>query len=279
MNYEYTVQVISSAPFDPETGADVDWDTFDKLPASSLETTAARRPDRRIDRQAQRMSRALAHQTAPDNELTEITGEPPLLSTTNEATAPSYWKSLRRIIRHARKDGYASECIEGAFLYAAFYNATGITDENIKNPKLLEAITTSGILSEEEPHLNALIVNTIPPPERIGACLFLPYYLYSIPQRAVDDMLHGRLVVIVVASQGRVAQALERAGFEVISQPGRSFNVSGSVVGTSGQYRINIPNLPQHFNEMVYEFRSVDYLVGIATSILEAAAKVLDFAV
>jgi hypothetical protein len=277
-HYEYEVQVISPIPFDPETGIEIGWDRVGKPVNSSSGPAPSRRPDRRIGRQARRMSKALTHQTAPDNQLTEIEGEPPLLSTTMEKPTPSYWKALRRVIRQARKEGYASECIEGAFLYTAFYEAEGITVPALKSAIFVEDIKNSGLLIEGDQVRNALIINAIPPQEQTVSHAFLPYYLYSIPQRAIYDLIYGRLVIVVVVNQGRISQALEKAGFEIVKPPDRSdrsFIVSGSIVTSSGaRYRVDIPNLPLHLNEMVYEFRGVDYLTGVATSILQAAAKV-----
>jgi hypothetical protein len=275
--YEYAIQVISPVPVDPTTGAQLDPDTLNDVAGTLPDSAVTRRSDRRANRQARRMSKALTHQTAPDNELTEIEGEAPLLSATTKNSTPSYWKSLRRVIRQARRDGYASECIEGSFLYTAFYQAEGITEESLKDIRLIEDIQESGILIKDGSYPNALVINAVPPQEQTVAHSFLPYYLYSIPRRAIYDLIHGRLVIVILVNQGRVFQALAEAGFSVKLSPrrtDRSFVVSDSIAAPSGaQYRIDIPNLAQYINEMVYEFHGRDYLVGITRSISQASAK------
>jgi hypothetical protein len=278
MSYEYEVQVTSLVPIDPETGLAMSWGDLAQAAGNPPQSTGSRRLNRRLGRQTRRMHKAYIHQTAPDNELTEIEGEPPLLSTNAETVAPSYWKSLRRVIRQARKEGYGSEVIEGAFLYSAFYDPSGLQFRSLNNAKMLSDLETSGILMEDQSQLNSLIINAIPPQEQTRAHNFLPFYLYHVPRRAIYDLINGRLVVTVVVNQGKVLQGLEAAGFEIVKAPSRadrSLIVAGYVENSSGvRYRIEVPALSPHLNEMIYEFYGIDYLIGIANSILQAAAKV-----
>ena len=92
----------------------------------------------RADRQLLRMRNALTRRTAPEGELVELIDEPPLLVARVDSEAPSHWETLRRVIRRARQSGYASEVVEKAFLYAAFYHPNGFDTQALDNSSIAE---------------------------------------------------------------------------------------------------------------------------------------------
>jgi hypothetical protein len=228
------------------------------------------------------MLKALTHQTVEDHKLVEVAGSN-LLSTTMESEASSHWKQLRRAIRGARKNGYASEVVEGTFLYCAFYNPEGVTAEFVKNDRVVDDIKTSGILFSNNPDRNSLVLHGMPVEDGVDAHLHLPFFLYSIPQKAISDLIYGRLVVIVAVNHGRIVEALEREGFQVKtrqeggnSHPYSSMVISSRIDDDPGvPYVAEFRNLNMHIAETIYEFKSIDYLIEIATSMRESAVVAL----
>lgn len=189
------------------------------------------------------------------------------------------WKTLRRVIRKAKHARYASELVDGAFLYVALYDENGVTEELIKRQELIDDLLGSGLLPPEDRERNALIVSGVPPAESNAMNLFLPYYLYSIPRTAIFDLLRGRLVLLVLTNPGRVIAALERHGFPVsikLSPPGGTpldnLVVTHDFTDTSGAaYRMEMHNLSFHVNELIYEFKSIQYLVEVVQAMRDTA--------
>jgi hypothetical protein len=228
------------------------------------------------------MERARARQAAVDNAVVEIPGEPPLLSAQVESIGDGHWKSLRRIIREARKNGYASTSVEDAMLYAAFYNKAGLTEEEIKRPDLARDLVESGILSIANAERNAVIINQIPDERGRGYVTFLPIYLYPIQRGALWDLLHGRLVIVVMVNPARVMEALEADGFRINEKkergrpPHESFVISCELRAPNGdKLWMEMHNFSTHIWETVHEFKSVQYIVEVARAARDAAQKAL----
>lgn len=236
------------------------------------------RPGReRVQRQLGRMSTALAHQTAVDGQVFDVDAKP-WVSTSIKSNSGDHWKTLRRVIRRARASGYASEAVENSLLYAAFYDSKGVTEELLKNASLPNDLLSSGILIPDRPEENAVVVYGVPIREQSIAATFLPFYLYSIPKKAVFDLLYGRLSIVVIANPGRIREALEAAGFEV--SKGTKMNnlaadslvVSISAVDEHGDsYNFELHNLLYHMQEVIHEFRSVEHLVDVARAMRDTA--------
>lgn len=238
----------------------------------------------RVDRQLERMSKALARQRVKgDGVPVDIPGEAPMVSLVFNSSSDTHWKTLRRLIRNARKDGYASECVDRALLYVAFYNSAGVTETHIKDERLPRDLLSAGILLSEDTARNALIINQIPPQERgTAAQRFLPFYLYAVPRRAIRDFLHGRLTVVVMFNPARIYVALEEAGFIVENRTGLhnlagdSFVVTTDLLdGQGNRYKADLHGLAWHVTEIVEEFKSIHYVVEAARSMRDAAQATL----
>ena len=82
----------------------------------------------RVGRQLARMTRAAALQDAPVGWPTKLDGRPTLIleSKGGGAARSGHWHLLRRMIRRARRTGYASAVADRAVMYAAFYSPTGL---------------------------------------------------------------------------------------------------------------------------------------------------------
>jgi hypothetical protein len=212
-----------------------------------------------------------------------IPGEPPLLSAPFQSEADSHWKSLRTIIREARMNGYASVNADNAMLYVAFYNRSGVTEVDIKREELPRDVIASGILSETDRDRDAILVNQIPPDDGRGHNVFLPFYLYPIQRWALSDLLHGRLVLVVLVNPGRIMEALERDGFLVRDadhgnyRPQKSFVISCELqtAGCDDKYWMELHNFSFHIQEIVQEFKSVDYIVEVARATRREAQNAL----
>ncbi|MEV8093714.1 hypothetical protein [Kitasatospora sp. NPDC085879] len=231
---------------------------------------ATRRDDRRIGRQTGRMRNALIRQNAMPNTLYEVDGKKSL-SAHAESLAHSQWPKLKKAVKEARKSGYASASIDGAFMYACYYNPDGIAPETMDKNAMISDVKNSGILSEGPGSRNSLTISSVPLEPRRDTQQYLPFYLYSIPEEAISDILHGRLMILILANAGAVAAAIEQDGIEVEIPPGNaplySMKFHSRFDSGSGGYRIELRGMGMHVCECIYEFRSVEYLRDVVRGI------------
>ena len=230
------------------------------------------KPNGRFERQLGRMEVARRHQTAEHGTVNEIDGSP-VISLAATAGGGDHAEVLKRLVRLARRRGYAGEGVDGTFFYAALYDRNGIDPLRLSDTlsSLTSNLVASGIFFEDDPSRNSLVIFSVPSPEGRGPQLHLPYYLLPLPQTAVIDMLLGRLMIFNLVNSGRVVAALESAGFEVRVPTGRN-DLSGDslvvrmhVEGDRGErYAAEWRNLTMHLNEMTMEFKPVQYIVDIA---------------
>ncbi len=277
--FEYQLSLLSPARFD--------WvnvykhDEGQQTPISGSPRDDKRldpRLDQRAERQLRRMANALAKQSAEVGQVTELEGEAPMLTTTFDSSVTSHWKILRRVIRKSRSDGYASEAVDGTLLYAAFFDPDGNHLPTITSSSLPADIVNSGILQTRMPERNSLVINAIPPEEQRAARLFLPYYLYPIPKRAISELIRGQLTIFVIANPAGIMAALEKDGFEVSTRPDCTKQSPGDLVVSSevtddegNRYHVEMHNLSFHINEVIYECKSVEYVVEVARSMRAAS--------
>ncbi len=259
--FEYQVTVIPAPdeympaliPDGEHTGRD--------LPPSPREPSPE--PSARVIRQVRRLHVARAHQEVQ----------------------PGHWISLRRVVRRARAGGYASESVENTFLYVALYRPEGISVDSAQSqyPQIAQDLLDSGILFEESRGRNELVISSVPSPEGRGPQLFLPYYLYSLPQTAIIDLLRGRLAILVLVNSGRIVAALEEEGYEVTIPSGRNDFGSDSLVITATledkagrPFPVELHNLQVHVLETIYEFQSVQYIIEVAAAMRGVAETAVE---
>jgi hypothetical protein len=247
--YEYRMQVLSAVPSDD---APMDRVTLEGAEFESVISSPVRPVGRRVGRQAKRMSTALVHQTAGLDVLIEEDGEVSALWTAVKAPVTTHWKSLQRVVRKARRNGYASECVDDTFLYAAFCSAEGLSPDSMDHSRLQEDLSNPALLVEEGTRGIVLSIALIPPIEQASAQLFRPFYLYPIPRSSICDLLRGRMIILVCFNESRLVESLEEAGFTVDfnSKVKRSpLIVTGSVITSSGaEYRVQ-PADPRYYLE------------------------------
>jgi len=280
--FEYQVTVIPAPdeympaliPDGEHTGRD--------LPPSPREPSPE--PSARVIRQVRRLHVARAHQEVQPGTLTEIDGKP-AFSARATVSRSGHWISLRRVVRRARAGGYASESVENTFLYVALYRPEGISVDSAQSqyPQIAQDLLDSGILFEESRGRNELVISSVPSPEGRGPQLFLPYYLYSLPQTAIIDLLRGRLAILVLVNSGRIVAALEEEGYEVTIPSGRNDFGSDSLVITATledkagrPFPVELHNLQVHVLETIYEFQSVQYIIEVAAAMRGVAETAVE---
>jgi len=74
----------------------------------------------------------------------------------------------------------------------------------------------------------------------------LPFYLYEIPQRAIREMVEGKLMIMAYMNAGRVERAPSDAGLTVKPKKkggknSRSFQVTTSLTWPEGSTNVEIP--------------------------------------
>jgi hypothetical protein len=243
-------------------------------------TSSPGRRSSRIDRQLDRMADAFRRQTAAPGLVTE-TGGRPLLTTEFVFRHAGHSNVVKRCVRRARRSGYASETVESAILYAAFYQAEGITEETLQDGRILYDLSTSHILTLTPPEKNGILIYAIPPEERGSSPHeYIPFYLYPLPRTSIIDMLRGRLVIVVLLNPGRVVTALEEAGFGLSADedgsvwPSGRLHVEADIDDEDGvRYRVRLGNLHRHIAEIIYEFHSIQAIVDVAQSLRDAAQQ------
>lgn len=278
---EYQVTLLAAREIPEALISTANNNQSDEVSPSSPMATG--RPRHRIERQIERLQHAQIQQDAKDNILTDVPGRPPLMAIRVEHNHSRHDDTFRRIVRKARRNGYASETVGNAILYAAFYRRAGVEEETIKDDRLASDLTSSGILFEDaEKERNRILISAIPDENSSGPATYLPYYLYSLPKTSIDDILFGRLIVVAITNMGRVVKNLEDSGFAV--QYGDSgVQAEEAICGIASVYSdkyiegqrvlFDFAGLGRHVNEMIHEFESPDHFVNILDSMFSAASS------
>lgn len=172
-----------------------------------------RRPDRRIERQLARMDIATASKNAPMHELTKIGDDYNFNLQLAEEQQP-HWKELRRAIRTARREGFAYFELGGFVGYSLIYNATGVTEDDIKASPLPDHVV--GLMHKETAERNSITISTFPDDDEDEySADVLPLFLWEIPHRAIRDILRNRLMITATYNAGWMEKLLSDAGLTV----------------------------------------------------------------
>lgn len=282
LRQQLQVHLISPEPLGPpQTDAVASPDATGPAGPRSPTVAGIPAPQRdRVSRQLERMTKALAKQAAKDDGVpVEIPGEAPLMSVGVDTDSGTHWKTLRKLIRDARREGYAVESVDGTFVYVAYYRAGGVGPEDTQDVRLPRDLADAGVLIPGDER-NAVVLLGIVSEEGPGAGRHLPFWLYDIPRRAVKDLLHGRLAVVVLVNPAGIYRALETTGFSVRSRPGvHPLGPDAFVVHARAedderhQVELALHGLAWHVSEVVEEFKSVHYIVEVAEAMRDAAVN------
>lgn len=189
---------------------------IDESPATHTQSMPGRRPDRRIEQQMARMDIATASKNAPLNNVAKV-GDQHILSLEIEDEPEPHWKDLRRAIRMARRDGFAYFELGGFVGYSLIYNVDGVSEPDIQAPSMPGHI--AGLTHEEIGDRNSITISALPDEETHSfRSKVLPFYLWEVPQRAIQDILRRRLVIVAAYNSGWMEKLLTDAGLKVIPQ-------------------------------------------------------------
>lgn len=236
----------------------------------------SRRPDRRIQRQMERMDRATASKNAPLHEYTKIGEQYHFSLQLNDEKQP-HWAELRRAIRAARRDGYAYFELGGFVGYSLFYNSTAVTNDDIIASPMPAHV--AGLMHEETRDRNSITVSHLPDDEdEEWSAHVLPFFLWEIPQRAIRDILRNRLLITATYNAGWMEKLLMDAGLTVIVNDSgkdmRSFKVVAHFEW-EGQATVEYhSSVWQQMHAAVHEFRGPIAVVQRASAIKSAPSIV-----
>jgi hypothetical protein len=222
-------------------------------------------------RQLGRLTKARSRSTATPGVVLEANHRAIVLGLHESAAIASNWHVLRRVIRESRRVGHSSAVVDNAFIYLAVYDRHGVSQDSID--AIPSDILKPGVIrGDSRPW-----INVIPYPSRRGPQLFLPYFLYGLPRRAIVDILRGRLVLVNVMDLTRAAEAIEGLGFKVrLARTKAELDrdpivVSRVWVDDIGlEWRQELHRLHLHMYETVMEFRPLAYLTSIVTEMVDA---------
>ncbi|MEU4009483.1 hypothetical protein AB0H30_13525 [Streptomyces pseudogriseolus] len=265
LHYSVTVSFLSSPEDALEFEATVPEGQEGQAPEQVVEGPSSPRQDRRIEKQFKRMSKALTLQEAADSQIFEVDGNS-TMSLLVESSSEGHWGKINELIEESRTTGYASVCIDKAFMYVALYSSDGVTEGSVANPRILDDLKATEFLSEGGKHGNFLEISAIPAQETRAAQLYMPFYLYPISQVAISDFMHGRLVVVALTNAGRIAEALERDGFDVTIPPGTR-SPSDSISVAIPAERLRFEGLGFHIRESIHECKGMDFILDVARGI------------
>lgn len=197
--------------------------------ATSLPPVPSRRNDRRLDRQLERMDHALSRRTLGDYEMSKIGSDHQIHVRMREAEG-SRWRQLRRAIRTARAQGWDFFSADAFIGWAVCYNASGVGPDDLMKADLAQLTLDQLFDKHAGPGKNNLTVMTVPANEPDAySAIIKPFYWWDIPQRAKEDILHGRLVIAAMVNTWALRKRLENEGYSVAqAAPGedpRTFHV------------------------------------------------------
>jgi len=238
----------------------------------------SRRPDRRIQRQMERMDRATASKNAPLHEYTKIGEQYHFSLQLNDEEQP-HWAELRRAIRAARRDGYAYFELGRFVGYSLFYNPTAVTKDDIVASPMPARV--AGLMHEETKDRNSITVSHLPDDEEDNWSAHVqPFYLWDIPQRAIRDILRNRLLITATYNSGWMEKLLTDAGLKVVLDDSgndvRSFKVVAHFEW-EGQAAVEYhSSVWQQMHVAVHEFRGPIAVVQRASAI-QSAPSIVSF--
>jgi hypothetical protein len=226
-------------------------------------------------RQLRRLSRASAMATAEPGKPVVIEGKQALIIQSKTTPPDSYWPLIRRLIRQARRTGYASGAADDTVMYVVVFSKSGLDDPNDitkpAGPDLLE----SGILMEGSPN-NVIRILGLPTPQGQGPHRYTPYYLYDLPRAWIVDILRGRLIVLAVVNVGPIAAALEQAGLRTeLGGQGSYVRVFCDVETEDGKYLVELAPLNENITEIIMEAMPLRAIVSHALEMADAIKEQL----
>lgn len=131
--------------------------------------------------------------------------------------APARWDALRRAIRTARRGGSSFTLCDGSIGYGVIYNPEKVAQSDLDAAARRHQpdVDQAGFLDRSGQLSRSVIAVNIPEPPAKEARTQLPFFLFDIPWKAVEDLIAGRLLITVFINLDALASRLSDEGYEV----------------------------------------------------------------
>jgi len=242
----------------------------ENIPVAPLEEQLPTpRVDRRLEDQSVRMARALSKQTRPNNELSDLDGEP-YLSFELSSESSRHWDALRYVTRTARRSGVGVRAIDQSFVYLAVYDDTNDLLHRLQSVdfKTVVAPEFRRVLPESERDArDSLVINAVLPPHEIRRPYrSMPYFLHPLAKTTIFDLMNRRMVVVVIVNPGPIIRRLEQLGFQVIAEPRRKlmphFKVSCVIGEGDDRYTLHMDSFDHDLWEALHNFQGSEGVIA-----------------
>ncbi len=275
IDVEYQVKLASAVEFDADTGRIL------SAPLPRTQTPESTPARARAERQARRMVKASLQQVSESGRVMEIDGGLHVGARVDSASR-FHWGDLRRVIRASRQSGYAAFSPAPGIVYAALFSKDGVTREVAERGDFLPDLDKFDFLSNDLPagQKNVMVIYPVPPyrPSTGIAPGFLPFFLYSIPKRAIFEIVRGQLLLVAMVNLARIAEFLQQKGYTVFRRTKgprhEALDVRGQIENAAGErFEAELCGFESYVDELVYGFRAIDYLADLVDTLLRSSVQ------
>jgi len=226
--YVITAEFLSSRGFTPPSVAapplDFVLEKFEGMEERlQLALDHPHHSDQRV-RQIARMVDAWRLQSAEPNSLVSVRGTEVIMGKSERDDTSYHWDTVAELVAEARRDGYASRTVDGAFLYFASYSEEPVWypwQRHLNLPSWDRTrevdLQSSGIFLAEPDRKFVYLGGTWHYLAGEVSPLIEPFPIMHsrfLPMEAILDILHGRLSIGVLINTGRLVEALMERGID-----------------------------------------------------------------
>lgn len=240
----------------------------------------------RLPRQLKRMRIARAWQAAIPGAPIEF-GEGPngLLIQAVGSKSAYHWEIVRDLATKARKEGFASQAVDNAFVYMAIYSETpllAIDDPNKlpQSSQIGDSISSSGILFQNPLHNRLTVTTSFEYISDHAPLNVLPFFWYPLSPDLVVDMMFGRLFFVVAINLWRVVEALRQVGLDADLPNSevdywRDFiSVSRQIARDDGSsFKVESHGLAYYARKLSFEFLSLPVFAETVKSMMDVVVE------
>jgi hypothetical protein len=239
----------------------------------------------RLGRQIERMQEARTWQLAKANTIVPGKKQIGLKISASVSGKVHHWDIALHLAEKAKKEGYASQAVDGAFVYTAIYiddstspQASQIIEQAL--PSVLDELVHHEVLGKNLDNnllymgsLHGHLNNTAPAYVR-------PILSFPFPSELLIDIWRGRLMFIVQVNLGRVVEALRAAGVEAMI-PARQLGIPEQFLLIRHEQpmpdgmvaHVEFHRAKCHVIKFWYEFLSLEAFVSMIKESLQTAVR------
>ncbi len=191
-----------------------------------------------------------------------------------------------RLLTSAKESGYASSVVDDAFLYVALHS-----DRPVRYPwepvpplphweRIVADSVSSGIWFADSDKNRLYFGGTWNYFEPDMSTHIEPFLLYRLPLELITEMFHGRLMIGIFVSMGRLVDALTSAGVDArLPRSDGEFRSRFIPVGrtvempTGRNSRVEVDNLHWVAAELLYHFLGLQAFAYQVAQMLNTAAE------